>query len=109
MDKQKCQRCNTEEYIPTHQYVKYDNVVNYFCGGCWGIFKKWLNSRALRAPKPNPGRLYSSGYVSGREESVELTAGTEPAKKIRLKLETALEFGRWFHRKEAKDISDKTE
>ena len=42
MEKQKCQRCNSEEYIPTFQYVKFDNQVQYLCSGCWQIFRKWF-------------------------------------------------------------------
>ena len=42
MDKQKCQRCNVQEYIPTFQYVKFDNRVQYLCSSCWQIFRKWF-------------------------------------------------------------------
>ena len=40
--KQKCQRCRSEEYIPTHQFVKFDDVVQYLCASCWEVFRKWF-------------------------------------------------------------------
>ena len=42
MEKQRCQRCNVEEYIPTFQFVKFDAKVQYLCGACWQIFRHWF-------------------------------------------------------------------
>ncbi len=42
MDLQRCCRCRCEEYIPTHQYVKFDDAVNYLCKRCWDLFRKWF-------------------------------------------------------------------
>ena len=42
--RQKCERCHVEEYIPTHQYVKFDDKVNYVCQKCWEHFRKWFLS-----------------------------------------------------------------
>jgi len=44
MDQQKCQRCGVQEYIPTFQYVKFDNHVQYLCSNCWQIFRKWFHA-----------------------------------------------------------------
>jgi DNA-directed RNA polymerase subunit RPC12/RpoP len=41
-EKQRCQRCGAEEYIPTFQYVKFDNQVQYVCSACWQNFRKWF-------------------------------------------------------------------
>ena len=41
MDKQRCERCNCEEYIPTHQYVKFEDRIRYLCQQCWELFKGW--------------------------------------------------------------------
>jgi hypothetical protein len=43
MNKQKCQRCNNHEYIPTFQFVKFDNQVQYLCSSCWQTFRRWFN------------------------------------------------------------------
>lgn len=42
MDQQRCERCRTEEYIPTHQYLKFDDKVSYVCRRCWDRFRKWF-------------------------------------------------------------------
>lgn len=47
MEIQKCQRCHHEEYIPTHQYVKFDDKVHYLCEDCWQHFRRWF----MQAPK----------------------------------------------------------
>lgn len=110
MDTQKCKRCNTEQYIPTHQYVKYDNRVNYLCDDCWSVFRKWLNARALKEPKPEEGRLYTSGIVTGREPCGELETGMQPKKRIRLKDEVMATFKGWFQAStRVKSLEDKTE
>lgn len=41
MEKQKCERCQAEEYIPTHQYVKFDDGIRYLCSACWDLFRAW--------------------------------------------------------------------
>ncbi|MBI3267822.1 MAG: hypothetical protein HYZ53_02280 [Planctomycetes bacterium] len=38
----KCDRCRNEEYIPTHQFVKFDERVQFVCKRCWDGFKKWF-------------------------------------------------------------------
>ena len=38
-----CKRCGTEEYIPTHQHVKFDEKVNDLCVSCWYSFRSWFN------------------------------------------------------------------
>jgi hypothetical protein len=38
----KCERCGEYDEIPTHQYVKYDEKVNYLCKRCWEIFRAWM-------------------------------------------------------------------
>lgn len=38
MSVQQCSRCNTEEYIPTHQYIKLSTKIadlRYLCAKCW--------------------------------------------------------------------------
>lgn len=42
MEKSKCNRCKGEEYIPTHQFVKFDDKINYLCERCWDNFKRWF-------------------------------------------------------------------
>lgn len=42
MSAQKCERCRQEEYIPTHQYVKFEDNVHYLCQACWERFKEWF-------------------------------------------------------------------
>lgn len=44
MDKHTCVRCKAEEYIPTHQFVKFEEKVQFLCRGCWDDFKKWFHS-----------------------------------------------------------------
>lgn len=50
MEMQKCERCHGEEYIPTHQYLKFEDQVHYLCQACWDLFKGWYlhGSRARR-------------------------------------------------------------
>ncbi|MBI4578022.1 MAG: hypothetical protein HY722_17305 [Planctomycetes bacterium] len=38
-----CKRCGRDEYIPTHQFVKFDSEVNYVCEECWAEFRRWFN------------------------------------------------------------------
>jgi DNA-directed RNA polymerase subunit RPC12/RpoP len=42
MEKVRCTRCQAEEAIPTHQYVKFDGHVQYLCAACWQVFRKWF-------------------------------------------------------------------
>lgn len=39
----KCERCRCEEYIPTHQYVKFEDRISYVCKRCWDGFKRWFH------------------------------------------------------------------
>ena len=109
MDKQKCQRCNAEEYIPTHQYVKFDSTRRDVCTSCWNVINKWLYDSALKEPKPNPGRLYPGGTVTGREPRGELVTGREPGKRIPLRLETFNVFLRWFNASNNSSLEKRTE
>ena len=43
MDKETCHRCFQEEGIPTHQYVKFDDKVQYLCRQCWEGFRRWFH------------------------------------------------------------------
>ena len=43
MDKQTCCRCFQQEEIPTHQYVKFDEKLQYLCGDCWQGFRRWFH------------------------------------------------------------------
>lgn len=36
-----CERSRTKEYIPTHQYVKFEDDMHYLCRECWDLFKGW--------------------------------------------------------------------
>lgn len=49
----KCERCRGEEYIPTHQFVKFEDDVHYLCQACWDLFKGWYyrGARALAAAR----------------------------------------------------------
>lgn len=38
---QKCNRCDKEDRIPTHQGIKFDLKNFYFCSECWGKLGKW--------------------------------------------------------------------
>ena len=42
MEKHTCQRCRCQEYIPTHQFVKFDEKVQYVCAKCWEAFRKFF-------------------------------------------------------------------
>jgi len=42
VEKHTCQRCRCQEYIPTHQFVKFDEKVQYVCAKCWDTFRKWF-------------------------------------------------------------------
>ena len=37
-----CRRCYSKEYIPTHQYVKFDMKVHYLCRRCWEDYRSWF-------------------------------------------------------------------
>jgi hypothetical protein len=37
----KCDRCRVEEYIPTHQFVKFEDTIHHLCQACWELFKAW--------------------------------------------------------------------
>ena len=43
MSLETCQRCLHEEAIPTHQFVKFDEEVQYLCKGCWEEFRRWYH------------------------------------------------------------------
>ena len=43
MDKHTCVRCKGQEYIPTHQFVKFEEKVQFLCRNCWDGFKKWFH------------------------------------------------------------------
>jgi len=47
MSKIGCGRCRAEEYIPTHQFVKFDEKLNYLCKECWDLFRNFY----FRGPK----------------------------------------------------------
>jgi hypothetical protein len=47
MSKIGCSRCRSEEYIPTHQFVKFDEKINYLCQECWALFRNFY----FRGPK----------------------------------------------------------
>ena len=38
-----CHRCYTREYIPTHQFVKFDTRIHYLCEKCWEAFRSWFH------------------------------------------------------------------
>ena len=42
MNQIQCSRCKETEYIPTHQFIKFDDKINYLCSGCWYCFKEWF-------------------------------------------------------------------
>lgn len=42
MEHQRCARCGKSEPIPTHQFVKFDNKVQYLCKECWEVFRAWM-------------------------------------------------------------------
>lgn len=52
-EKPKCDRCRAEEYIPTHQYLKFEDDVHYVCQGCWELFKGWYY-RGARTAETRP-------------------------------------------------------
>lgn len=37
-----CERCLHAEPIPTHQFVKFDDEVQYLCKSCWEDFRRWF-------------------------------------------------------------------
>ena len=81
MESYKCKRCKIEEKnLPTHQYVKFCEIRYDLCTPCWSIFNKWLYGNALKEPKPNPGKQYATGLITGREPSGSLSTGREPIK-----------------------------
>ena len=54
----KCERCRTEEYIPTHQFVKFEEDVHYLCQACWELFKGWYyrGARSVAAVREDTNR-----------------------------------------------------
>ena len=107
MDKQKCQRCNEQEYIPTHQYLKFEEKRYDLCSPCWSTFNEWLYGTAIKESKPNPGRLYSSGVVVGKELSGEIVTGRDPGKSIKLKEDLFGKFRRWFFADDKRGLLEK--
>lgn len=61
---QKCERCRTEEYIPTHQYFKFEEDVHYLCGACWELGKGWFfrGARAFDFVNDSSANLRAAGY-----------------------------------------------
>jgi len=54
MEEYKCDRCNKEQkYIPTHQFVKFDEKQHYLCDQCWFLFKRFF----LYGPTKDTGDL----------------------------------------------------
>jgi len=41
-----CRRCRQAEVIPTYQFVKFDDQVNYLCQRCWEDFRRWFHHGA---------------------------------------------------------------
>jgi len=37
-----CKRCDKKEYIPTHQFIKFNDKIYYLCSSCWYNFHKWF-------------------------------------------------------------------
>ncbi len=37
-----CRRCYCKEFIPTHQFVKFDLRVHYLCKRCWEDYRSWF-------------------------------------------------------------------
>lgn len=55
MSQQTCERCNTSEYIPTHQYVKLADKHYYICQRCYEEVQSWVKRRSsLRISKYVP-------------------------------------------------------
>ena len=50
----KCSRCRCAEYIPTHQYVKFEDEVRYLCATCFELFKGWFYRGARAAQEGAP-------------------------------------------------------
>ncbi len=70
MKKQKCYRCSTEEYIPTHQFieVKIDynvkGIKRDLCITCWTICRDLLyNKNSDFNKEPRPKRVKDSSYI----------------------------------------------
>jgi hypothetical protein len=42
MSEEKCSRCRCVEYIPTWQFVKFEDTPRYLCQACWELFKGWF-------------------------------------------------------------------
>lgn len=38
----KCCRCYIREYIPSHQFIKFDLQIQYLCASCWHDFRRWF-------------------------------------------------------------------
>ena len=51
METQRCERCGRKEYIPTHQFVKFDNKVQYLCRECWENFRAWFVKGTHSTPR----------------------------------------------------------
>ena len=96
MDKQKCQRCEDVEYIPTYQYIKLEQKRYELCETCWSIFNKWMYEYAIKEPKPNPGKQHESGLVFGREPAGNLSTGREPGKIMPFKREIVGQLEKWL-------------
>ena len=51
-NEQTCHRCFCREYIPTYQFVKFDNQVKYLCQKCWEDYRRWFHW----GTRPTPSR-----------------------------------------------------
>jgi len=96
MDKQTCQRCELKEYIPTHQYVKIEEMKYTLCTSCWEMFNSWLYGSAIKEPRPKLGTPHESGLVYGKEPSKDISTGREPRKVMTLKKEIAGQLEMWL-------------
>ena len=49
-----CDRCKDEvkTYIPTHQFVKFDDRVFYLCDVCWDLFRSWFHGQIRNKAEP---------------------------------------------------------
>jgi len=81
MNTQKCGRCNRDEYIPTHQFIKLDNEMYELCSSCFRDANTFL---------------YSSGFD---EEGIFRRPRIEERPKTKSDLGGMLKTGRDFEPK----------
>lgn len=46
MADQSCSRCNHAEYIPTWQFVRFDDRTRYLCTKCYEELRTWAARRS---------------------------------------------------------------